>query len=44
MTEIEFIVEEAPEGGYTARAVGEDIFRPPRTSRAGARCGTLSFR
>lgn len=26
MTEIHFIVEEAPEGGYTARAVGEDIF------------------
>lgn len=26
MTEIHFIVEEAPEGGFTARAVGEDIF------------------
>lgn len=26
MTEIHFIVEEAPEGGYTARAVGVDIF------------------
>lgn len=26
MTEIIFIVEEAPEGGYTARAVGEAIF------------------
>lgn len=25
MTEIHFIVEEAPEGGYTARAVGEDM-------------------
>ncbi|MDP1653132.1 MAG: hypothetical protein Q8L56_10470 [Rhodocyclaceae bacterium] len=26
MTEIHFIVEEAPEGGFTARAVGADIF------------------
>lgn len=26
MSEIHFVVEEAPEGGYTARAVGEDIF------------------
>ncbi len=26
MTEIHFIVEEAPEGGYVARAVGTDIF------------------
>ena len=26
MIEIHFVVEEAPEGGYTARAVGEDIF------------------
>lgn len=26
MTEILFIVEEAPEGGYTARAVGASIF------------------
>jgi hypothetical protein len=26
MTEIQFIVEEAPEGDFTARAVGEDIF------------------
>ena len=26
MSEIIFIVEEAPEGGYTARAVGESIF------------------
>lgn len=26
MTEIRFIVEEAPEGGFTARAVGADIF------------------
>ena len=26
MTEIHFIVEEAPEGGFTAHAVGEDIF------------------
>ena len=26
MTEIHFIVEEAPERGFTARAVGSDIF------------------
>lgn len=26
MTEIIFIVEEAPEGGYSARAIGESIF------------------
>ena len=26
MTELIFIVEEAPEGGYVARALGEDIF------------------
>ncbi|MDB5987780.1 MAG: hypothetical protein JWR16_2833 [Nevskia sp.] len=25
-TEIVFVVEEAPEGGYTARAVGQGIF------------------
>jgi len=26
VSEIHFIVEEAPEGGYVARAVGADIF------------------
>jgi len=26
MTDIHFIVEESPEGGYVARAVGQDIF------------------
>ena len=26
MTEIHFLVEEAPEGGYIARAMGADIF------------------
>lgn len=26
MNELEFIVEEDPDGGYTARAVGENIF------------------
>lgn len=26
MSEIHFIVEEAPEGGFMARAVGQDIF------------------
>jgi len=26
MTEIHFVVEESPEGGYIARAMGADIF------------------
>ncbi|MCC6870273.1 MAG: hypothetical protein IT522_15755 [Burkholderiales bacterium] len=26
MTEIVFLVEEAPEGGFTARALGESVF------------------
>jgi hypothetical protein len=26
MTELVFVVEQAPEGGYTARAVGNSIF------------------
>ena len=26
MNEVVFVVEEAPEGGYTARALGESIF------------------
>ncbi len=26
MVEVHFVVEEAPEGGFVARAVGEDIF------------------
>jgi hypothetical protein len=26
MTEVVFVVEDAPEGGYIARAVGESIF------------------
>lgn len=26
MSEIHFVVEEAPEGGYVAKAVNEDIF------------------
>lgn len=26
MTEIHFVVEESPEGGYVARAMGADIF------------------
>jgi len=26
MTEIHFVVEEAPEGGFVARAIGADIF------------------
>ncbi len=26
MSELVFLVEEAPEGGYTARALGESIF------------------
>jgi hypothetical protein len=26
MTEIIFLIEESPEGGYTARAIGQSIF------------------
>mgnify|MGYP001359277910 CR=1 FL=1 len=29
MTEILFTVEEAPEGGFTARAVGHSVFAVP---------------
>jgi hypothetical protein len=29
MIEIVFVVDEAPEGGFTARAVGESIFTEP---------------
>jgi hypothetical protein len=28
MTEIVFLVEDDPDGGYTARALGESIFTP----------------
>lgn len=31
MTEILFLVEEAPEGGYTARAAGQSIFTEANT-------------
>ncbi len=31
MSEIIFVVEEAPEGGYMARAVGESIFTEAET-------------
>ena len=31
MSEIIFIVEDAPEGGFVAPAVGEDIFTPAAT-------------
>jgi predicted RNase H-like HicB family nuclease len=31
MTEIVFLVEEASEGGYTARALGESIFTQAET-------------
>ncbi len=31
MSEIIFVVEEAPEGGFTARAVGESIFTQAAT-------------
>lgn len=34
MVEIIFVVEEAPEGGYTARALGHDVFTEEgRTNR-----------
>lgn len=31
MSEIIFVIEEAPEGGYTAKAVGESIFTQAET-------------
>lgn len=31
MNEIIFLIEEAPEGGYTARALGESIFTEGET-------------
>ena len=31
MRELIFVVEEAPEGGYTARALGESIFTEAET-------------
>ncbi len=31
MSEIVFLVEEAPEGGFTARALGESIFTQAET-------------
>ena len=34
MTEIVFVVEQAPEGGYTARALGEAIFTEADTVEA----------
>ncbi len=33
MKEIIFIVEEAPEGGYTAKALGESIFTEAETMK-----------
>ena len=32
MTEIVFVVEQAPEGGYTGRAQGESIFTEANTA------------
>ncbi|MBB5207859.1 2-oxoisovalerate dehydrogenase [Chiayiivirga flava] len=34
MNEIVFLVEEAPEGGYSARALGESIFTQAETLEA----------
>lgn len=31
MNEIIFLIEEAPEGGYTARALGESVFKESET-------------
>jgi hypothetical protein len=48
MNEIIFLIEEAPEGGYTAHALGESIFtesrRPPDAREECARCGRVPFR
>jgi hypothetical protein len=34
MNELIFLVENAPEGGYTARALGESIFTEAETREA----------
>lgn len=34
MTEIVFVVEQAPEGGFTARSLGESIFTEADTEAA----------
>ncbi len=34
MTELVFLVEEDPEGGFTARGIGEDIFTQGETMEA----------
>ena len=38
MTEIVFVVELSPEGGYTARALGESIFTEADTEAELHRC------
>lgn len=47
-TEIIFAVEEAPEGGYTARALGHSIFTEADSIEDlrpdGARCRQVSLR
>jgi hypothetical protein len=47
MTEIVFVVEDDPDGGYTVRAVGESIYHSGRRqagpARKGPRRGTLPF-
>jgi len=45
--EIIFLIEEAPEGGDIARAMGESIFTETDSCQfasTGARCCALSFR
>ena len=38
MNEVVFVVEDAPEGGYTARALGESIFTVADSVDALRRC------
>jgi hypothetical protein len=42
--EIIFAVEEAPEGGYVAHALGHNIFTEADMRYAVRACGALSFR
>ena len=47
MSEIIFVVEEQPEGGYSARALGKSIFAEAETegelrTQVSARCAAIS--
>ena len=43
MSEIHFIVEKAPEGGFVARAMGADIFTEADSIECAMRCTVISI-